>query len=251
MPTPELTIVVPVFNEEECLLPFKEAMDHYLRITPMPTKVLLVDDGSTDGSLAIIRSMCAEARYHYLSLAANAGLSTALKAGFDHVQTPWIGYLDADLQTSPSDFLRYFPYLDRYTMVTGIRTQRQDRFLKRVSSHLANRFRRFLISDGIADTCCPLKIIRTDYAQRLPFFQGTHRFIPALVQLQGGRVRQVEVTHFARYAGAAKYHLGNRLVGPFFDTLAFVWMRKRYIRYEVAERSVEPKATEQILVATP
>ena len=246
MPTPALTILVPVFNEEECLIPFKEAMDHYLRITPILSEVLFVDDGSTDDSLTIIRSLCVEdERYRYLSLAANGGLSTALKAGIDQVSTPWVGYLDADLQTSPADFLRYFPYLDRYEMVTGIRAQRQDRWLKKISSRVANRFRRSLIRDGIADTCCPLKIIRTDYAQRMPFFKGMHRFMPALVQLQGGGVHQVEIPHYERIAGTAKYHLWNRLIGPFFDSLAFVWMRKRYIRYEVAERSVDQKAVEQ------
>lgn len=241
MPT-QLTILVPVFNEQECLRPFKEAMDQYLRLTPIHSEVLFVDDDSTDRSLAIICSLCAEdERYRYLSLAENGGLSTALKAGFDHVLTPWIGYIDADLQTVPEDFVNYFPYLDSYAMINGIRARRQDRFLKKLSSRLANRFRRVMINDGIADTCCPLKIIDTAYAKRLPFFRGMHRFLPALVQLQGGRVRQVEVRHFKRFAGTAKYHFWNRLVAPFFDTLAFIWMKKRYIRYQVAERS--PVAT--------
>ncbi len=249
MPIPAQTILVPVFNEEECLILFKEAMDRYLSITPLGSQILFVDDGSTDHSLAIIRSIGDEdQRYQYLSLTENGGLSTALKAGFDHVQTPWIGYINADLQTLPSDFLRYFPYLDQYAMINGIRVERQDRFLKKLSSRIANRFRRLLINDGIADTCCPLKIIRTDYARQLPFFKGMHRFIPALVQLCGGCVRQVAVPHYERVAGTAKYHLWSRLIGPFFDSLAFGWMRKRHIRYEVAERSMNHNAVKQLPV---
>jgi len=82
-----------------------------------------------------------------------------------------------------------------------------------------------------------LKIMKTAYAKQIPFFTGMHRFLPALVQLQGGRVQQLPVAHFPRFAGTAKYHLLNRLVGPFFDTLAFRWMRSRYIRYGIADRT--------------
>jgi hypothetical protein len=92
-----------------------------------------------------------------------------------------------------------------------------------------------LINDAIADTCCPLKILKIAYAREMPFFKGMHRFIPALVQLQGGKVRQIPVSHSPRYAGRSKYYLFNRLVGPFFDTLAFRWIRSRYIRYEIAD----------------
>jgi hypothetical protein len=94
-----------------------------------------------------------------------------------------------------------------------------------------------MINDGIEDTCCPLKIMETKAARTIPFFNGMHRFIPALIQLQGGTVKQIPVQHFPRIEGTAKYHLWNRLIGPFMDTLAFVWMRKRYIRYEISESS--------------
>ena len=92
-----------------------------------------------------------------------------------------------------------------------------------------------MISDGIKDTCCPLKIMKTSFAKEMPFFTGMHRFIPALIQLQGGKVKQVPIAHYPRYAGTSKYHLWNRLIGPFFDTLAFRWIRSRYISYKVAD----------------
>lgn len=234
----DLTIIVPVFNEEESLARFRAEMDTFLASTPVPTKVLLVNDGSRDRSQAIMAEICGQdPRYHYLLLDRNYGLSTAIKAGIDACDTELVGYIDADLQTSPSDFTKFFEYFPAYAMVNGIRARRQDTLVKKLSSKIANAFRRMMINDGIVDTCCPLKIMKTEFARRMPFFIGLHRFMPALIQLQGGRVRQIPVAHFPRMAGTAKYHLFNRLIGPFFDTLAFRWMRSRYIRYGIADRS--------------
>lgn len=122
-------------------------------------------------------------------------------------------------------------------MVNGIRQKRQDSLIKKISSKIANACRRMMINDRILDTCCPLKIIKTSFARQMPFFIGMHRFIPALVQLQGGKVKQLPIAHYPRHAGTSKYHLWNRLIGPFFDTLAFRWIRSRYIRYGVANQN--------------
>lgn len=232
----ELTIIVPVYNEVESLWKFKEKMDIFLEMSTVNSQVFFVDDGSKDGSLQIIKDITnTDIRYSYISLARNNGLSTALKAGFDHADSKYVGYMDADLQTSPLDFISYFEHLEHYAMVNGIRAERHDSTIKKVSSVIANGFRRLLIRDGITDTCCPLKIIHSSYAKKIPFFDGMHRFLPALVQLQGGKVKQLKVRHFERYAGTAKYNLANRLVGPFIDTLAFAWMRSHTIKYEILE----------------
>ncbi len=236
--TEELTIIVPVFNEEESLPSFLEEMDSFLQLVPMPTSVLFVDDGSTDNSLVLIRQKCAQTScYRFLSLEQNRGLSTAIKAGFDHTTTSLVGYIDADLQTKPKDFLSYLCYFPEFDMVNGIRAKRNDSLIKRLSSRAGNSWRRLMINDGIEDTCCPLKILKTSFAKKIPFFHGLHRFLPALVQLEGGEVKQLAISHYPRIAGTAKYHLFNRLVGPFFDTLAFRWIRNRYIRYTIAEKS--------------
>ena len=235
--TPTLTVIVPVFNEEDCLTRFCEAMDAFLRQSPVPTQVLYVNDGSTDNSLAQIKQICqSKPGYSYISLDKNYGLSTAFKAGIDYSDSTYIGYIDSDLQTSPLDFLLFFPYLPAYQMVNGIRQKRKDTFVKKMSSKIANGFRRRMIQDGIVDTGCPLKIMDAAYAKQVPFFNGMHRFLPALIQLQGGKVKQLPVQHFERYAGYSKYHLFNRLWGPLQDTFAFRWMRKRYIRYQIAEQ---------------
>jgi glycosyltransferase involved in cell wall biosynthesis len=233
----ELTIIVPVFNEEESLPAFFLEMDRFIEISPIPSRVLFINDGSTDTSLMILTDKCIRtACYSLLSLDKNYGLSVAVKAGFDHCRTSLVGYIDADLQTHPSDFLLYLDYFPEYDMVNGIREKRKDKFIKRLSSKLANCYRRLMINDAIKDTCCPLKILKISYAREIPFFIGMHRFIPALIQLQGGKVRQIPISHSLRYAGTGKYHLFNRLVGPFFDTLAFRWMRSRYIRYKIANQ---------------
>jgi dolichol-phosphate mannosyltransferase len=232
----QLTIITPVFNEQESLSAFFSEMDKFLVQSTVPTTVLLVNDGSTDNSLEMIKQKCAAAQaYSFLSFDRNYGLSTAIKAGIDHCETSLTGYIDADLQTSPADFLHYLKEFPEYDMVNGIRQKRQDSIVKRFSSKFANSYRRLMIDDGILDTCCPLKIIKTEFARQMPFFNGMHRFLPALVQLQGGRVKQLPIAHYPRYAGTSKYHLRNRLVGPFFDTLAFRWIRSRYIRYRIVD----------------
>jgi len=233
----ELTIIVPVFNEQESLPPFFTEMDKFLAISPVPSQVLLINDGSTDGSDTILKEKCGNSDiYKYLALDRNYGLSTAIKAGIDECKTSLIGYIDADLQTRPESFLSYFDYFPRYDMVNGIRQKRKDGIVKRFSSKFANAYRRLMINDDIQDTCCPLKILKTSYAREIPFFTGMHRFMPALIKLQNGKVKEVPVSHYPRYAGTSKYHLWNRLVGPFFDILAFRWMRNRHISYKIADR---------------
>ena len=123
-------------------------------------------------------------------------------------------------------------------MVMGIRTGRKDSFVKNLSSRIANGFRRFMTHDGVEDTGCPLKILHTKYAKRIPFFTGMHRFLPTLIQLQYGKVKQIPVRHFPRIAGTSKYHLWNRLIGPFKDCFAYRWMKKRYINYDISDTNL-------------
>ena len=94
-----------------------------------------------------------------------------------------------------------------------------------------------MTGDGVQDTGCPLKVIRSDYAKRIPFFTGLHRFLPAMILLQHGTYVQIPVRHYPRTAGVSKYHLWNRLISPFVDCFAYRWMRHRYINYQVAEEN--------------
>ena len=233
----DLTIVVPLFNEAENLGPLAERLSAYLENSKWNSCVLFVDDGSTDQSGTITRQLCSlNDRFQFIRLKNNAGLSIALKAGFDQAKTPLIGYIDADMQTAPEDFELLLSALDGYDLVTGIRENRQDGPVKRITSTIANAIRNVFTRDGISDTGCPLKVIRSEMAQQIPFFKGMHRFLPALVLLEGGKVKTVPVRHLPRTAGRSKYHLWNRLIGPAVDLLAFRWMKSRHIYYHIEER---------------
>ena len=231
-----LTIIVPVYNEEGNIERLGKELGDFLKVAKVPSCVLLVNDGSKDESGRLLKELCREhTDFYYLELAKNGGLSAAMKAGIDHSDSEFVGYIDADLQTAPEDFNLLLEHVGEYEMVMGIRTGRKDSFVKNMSSRIANGFRRSMTHDGVEDTGCPLKVLRTDYAKRIPFFTGMHRFLPALIQLQYGKVKQIPVRHFPRIAGKSKYNLRNRLIGPFKDCFAYRWMKKRYINYEVAE----------------
>jgi len=229
-----LTILVPVYNEEDCIETFHHEMNKFLDLVPSPTHVLFINDGSTDKSAELIERICLnDERYSFLTLDRNCGLSTALKAGIDYCDTPFLGYIDADLQTSPLDFLKLLEFAHQYDLVTGYRQKRKDTIVKRLSSRIANSFRQWLLEDDIIDNCCPLKIVRTSIARKMPFFKGMHRFLPDLVMLLNGKVKQVPIRHYPRFAGKAKYNLTNRMLGPLVDAFVFRWMQRNMIRYRM------------------
>lgn len=234
------TIIVPVYNEEENISRLEEVFRNYLKIASCPTCVLFVNDGSTDGSLDRIIEICGRNRgFFFIGFERNAGLSAAIKAGIDYAESPLVGYIDADLQTSPEDFELLLPHTVEYALVTGIRAKRKDSIFKLVQSKIANGWRRMMTGDGATDTGCPLKVMQTSAAKRVPFFTGMHRFLPALIMLQeGAKYKELPVRHFPRTAGTSKFHLWNRLVAPFVDCFAYRWMRRRYFNYVVGNTNL-------------
>lgn len=235
----QLTILVPVFNEEDNMGQLEQRLAEYLPTAIVPACVLFVNDGSRDHSLEKIQDICRRRpHFYYISLAKNSGLSAAIKAGIDCTESRLVGYIDADLQTAPEDFNLLLKDIDEYEMVMGIRANRKDTGFKKVQSKIANGWRRMMTGDDVKDTGCPLKVMHTENAKRVPFFTGMHRFLPALFLLQEARYKQIPVRHFPRTAGQSKYHLWNRLVGPFMDCFAYRWMKSRYINYRVAENNI-------------
>jgi glycosyltransferase involved in cell wall biosynthesis len=236
--TYQFTIVVPVYNEEDNLLRVETQMLAYTKIATKSTSILFVNDGSKDKSQQIIEEICGRnPAFSAISFKENRGLSAAIKAGFDYTETELVGYIDSDLQTAPSDFNVLLEHIEDHALVTGVRANRKDTFVKNLSSKVANGIRRSFTHDGMDDTGCPLKVIKTEYAKRIPMFDGLHRFLPAMIQLQNGKVKQVPVQHFPRIAGEAKFGVMNRLVGPLMDCFAYLWMKKKYINYEVDKRN--------------
>ena len=235
----DLTVIVPIYNEIESLPTLGKKLAEFLPSSKVKTAILLVNDGSSDGSDATIKELCTNKKhFYYIDLAQNSGLSAALKAGFDVVQSRLVGYIDADLQTAPEDFNLLLDYTTDYQLVTGVRANRKDTFFKKLQSKIANSFRRAMTNDGATDTGCPLKILHTDLAKQLPMFTGLHRFFPALTLMMGGQYKEMPVQHFPREAGTSKYHLWNRLWGPFVDCFAYRWMRKRVILTKIADHNL-------------
>ncbi len=234
----QFTIIVPVYNEEDNLPRVEKELLEYIKIASKKTKVLFVNDGSKDSSQKHIEAIAnRHPEFQYVSFKENRGLSAAIKAGFDYADTELVGYIDSDLQTDPKDFNVLLEHINDYDLVTGVRANRKDSFVKNMSSTIANGIRRAFTKDGMDDTGCPLKVIKTDYAKRIPMFEGLHRFLPAMILLQHGKIIQVPVKHFPRVAGEAKFGVWNRLIGPLMDCFAYLWMKKKYINYTVEKHN--------------
>ncbi len=233
----EFTIIVPVFNEEDNLKRVEQELLKYISIASKKTKILFVNDGSYDNSQNLIEEICNDnTDFFFIQFENNCGLSAALTAGFNNVDTELVGYIDSDLQTSPDDFNLLLAEIDNYDLVTGVRSSRKDSFVKNMSSIIANGIRRSFTHDGMDDTGCPLKVIKTVYAKNIPMFNGLHRFLPAMILLQHGKIKQIPVRHFPRIAGEAKYGLWNRLLGPLMDCFAYLWMKKKYVTYQISKK---------------
>ena len=235
----KFTIIVPVYNEKDNLKRLEDELLAYIHTSEILTKILFVNDGSTDESLTSIESICKRnIGFSFLSFDKNYGLSSAIKAGFDYTETELVGYIDADLQTSPKDFNLLLEHMNGYDLVTGVRTHRNDSLSKKVSSKISNSIRRLFTKDGMDDTGCPLKVIKTEYAKRIPMFRGLHRFLPAMVLLQDGNIKQIPIQHFPRVAGNSKFGIRNRLLGPLADCFAYLWMKKKTIHYKVSKQQL-------------
>ena len=226
----QLTIIVPVYNEIDNIEALEKRLGDYIKHASVTSCILFIDDGSDDGSATAIEKICStNDNMFFIALKHNTKLTGALKAGIEATASRLIGYIDADLQTDPEDFEILLPLTQNCELAMGIRVNRKDSGFKKLQSKFANSFRRFMSKDTATDTGCPLKIMKTSYARRLPLFNGMHRFLPALFLLMDGRVEERPVRHYPRIAGKSKYHLWNRLVGPFIDCFAYRWMKKRYL----------------------
>ena len=253
-PAPQLSVVVPVFEEEENLEPLLREIDAAL--AGLDYELVLVDDGSRDGSRAALeRLLPAWPRLRVLLHDRNHGQSAALLTGFAAARAPVIATLDGDLQNDPADVPRLLALLDAgWDVVSGVRARRRDDFVRRASSRIANRVRGGLLEDGISDVGCSLKVYRAACLRRLPPFHGMHRFLPALARLEGARVTEVPVAHRPRRYGRSKYGIGNRLWRGLADLLGVWWLKHRWVRVERVEelaRAVGPGAVEAAVAQRP
>jgi len=235
--TIEISVVVPVFNEEENLPILIPKLAEVLNQIGRPYEMIFVDDGSSDGSRKILKEMLSQyPSLRMIGLKENRGLSTALMAGMKEAQGEWIVTLDSDLQNDPEDIPKLMAYLDRYDMATGWRQKRRDTGLKKISSKIANSVRNWLSGEKIKDSACTLRVFKRECLNDIFVFNGMHRFLSTLVKMQGYRIIEVPVSHHTRKFGKSKYNIRNRTWRAFVDLLVVRWMKRRRIDYEIDER---------------
>lgn len=231
-PPPQVSVVLPVFDEEGNLRRLVEELFPVVRGLGRTFEVVFVDDGSRDRSPEILREIAAEHPEAVVwRLDRNHGLSSALDAGFRSARGEVIVTLDADLQNDPRDIPRLLALLGEYDMVCGWRKERSDPFVKRGSSRIANWWRNRRTGESVHDITCPLKVFRAAVVPHLPAYDGMHRFYPTLARMAGFRVVEVPVAHRGRAAGTSKYGVWNRLWKGLSDLRAIRWMQRNRLTY--------------------
>lgn len=234
--TPRLSVVIPFRNEAPSLRALYIELAAVLDSLDFESEMIFVDDESRDEGREILADLAVDdARLRLLSLSPHAGQSAALGAGFRVARGTIIATLDADLQNDPADLPRLIKALDQADCVCGVRVDRQDSISKRLASWIANTIRRFVLSDGVHDIGCSLRVMRASSLAGIKLFRGGHRFLPSLLAMEGARVIELPVRHRPRRHGTSQYGIGRRLGVVWVDLLAVLWMKRRTPRYEVKE----------------
>lgn len=230
---PAVSVVVPLFNEEENVAPLQAELAAAL--AGIDYEIIFVDDGSTDSTVARIART---ERVRILPFARNAGQSAAMYAGLHAARGATAVLIDGDLQNDPADIPKLLREIEAGAdLVCGYRAQRKDTMVKRITSRVANFVRSRFTKDGVRDTGCTLKAMRRECVPALVPFKGMHRFIPALVKGAGYRLVEIPVNHRARQFGVSKYGLGNRAVRATVDMFGVRWLLSRQLRYKARESS--------------
>jgi dolichol-phosphate mannosyltransferase len=232
----ELSLVVPAYNEQEVIAELLRRTEAALRQTGKRFETVVVDDGSTDQTPAmLIEAMKSRPWLRVLRMARNGGQSAAFDAGFKAARGQVIATIDADLQNDPEEIPRLLPMLENYDMITGWRAKRKDSTFRLIQTRIANRIRNWISQETIQDSASSLKVYKRHCLENIQLFTGAHRFMPTLVKMRGYTVLETPVKHSPRYAGTAKYGFKNRAWRAFIDLLGVRWMKTRYLRYDASE----------------
>ncbi|MFZ2657352.1 MAG: glycosyltransferase family 2 protein [Victivallales bacterium] len=224
-----ISIVIPVFNEEDNLEPLVKELEPILEKVGQKYEVIFIDDRSTDGSFEVLKKLKESKPYiRIIPHTVNSGESAGEATGFAHANGEIIITMDADQQNDPADIPALLGALeDDIDCVCGVRRRRRDTIVKRISSRTANAFRNSITGDRIVDAGCTYRAIRRNALWQIPVFNGMHRFLPTLLRMQGYRVLELLVNDRPRTRGKSKYGIGNRLWRGIMDCFAMRWMKKR------------------------
>lgn len=236
MTQPDVSLVIPLYNEAESLPILAGEIRAAMETAGRTWEAIYVDDGSTDESPAVLRTLAGEdPRLRVLRQRRHSGQSAALAAGFRHACGAVVVTLDADLQNDPADIPRLLEHLGDCDVVCGVRVRRQDGWLRRASSRIANRIRNRVTRESVTDAGCTLRACRAEFLRRIPLFNGMHRFLPTLLRMAGARVTEVPVHHRPRRHGRSKHNIRNRLFRVLVDLCGVRWLQSRRIDPELSE----------------
>jgi dolichol-phosphate mannosyltransferase len=240
MDAPEISLVIPCYNEEGNLRKLMESITAAVDPLKIPYEIVITDDCSSDGSWAILKELAAgNPLLRTQKFEANRGKSAAGWAGMKIARGRYVITLDADLQNDPKDIPNLLAALKNYDCANGTRVESRkhgDNFIRIASSRIANWVRNKLSGDNISDAGCGFRAFKRECIADLKLFEGMHRFMPTLFKIEGFTVIEVPVSNHPRLSGQSKYGVWNRLFASFYDLLAVRWMKKRMIKYTIAER---------------
>lgn len=233
--SPQISIVIPAKNERDNLRPLIDEIRTAME-GQFDYELIYVDDGSTDASFTTLQAIRAEGfdRLRGVRHALSTGQSLAILSGAWIARGQWLVVLDADGQNDPADIpgmlraVQTAHAQDKLVWgVIGHRVNRRDDWVKRLSSRVANGFRNAMLRDGVPDVGCGLKAVLRERYLRLPAFNHMHRYIPTLLQAQGGKMLVHPVNHRPRLAGQSNYGVWNRLWVGLVDVMGVWWLKRR------------------------
>lgn len=235
-----LSVVIPVKDEAENIEFVAEQLNAALSSALWSWECIWIDDGSSDGSLAILQRLSKKYCHHrYLSFEKNTGQSAAFLAGFKEAKGALIATMDGDGQNDPADIPRLVTEMQSGTMdmINGYRARRKDNLIRKVASRIANAFRNRITGKTVSDVGCSTRVFKRECVECLPQFKGVHRFLPTLVAMRGFTLAEVPVNHRPRLRGKTKYSINNRLWVGLIDTFGVLWLQKRGFKYRIAKSS--------------
>jgi glycosyltransferase involved in cell wall biosynthesis len=227
-----LSIVIPVFNEEDNLEPLVKEIESVMVKVGRKFEIIFVDDKSTDRSFEVLKELKKTRPFvRIIPHLINSGESAGEATGFANANGEVIITMDADQQNDPADIPSLLDALkDDIAAVCGVRRKRRDTIVKRISSRTANAFRNIMTGDRIVDAGCTYRAIRKSSLWQIQVFNGMHRFLPTLLRSQGYKVVELLVNDRPRTRGKSKYGIGNRMWRGIMDCFAMRWMKKRALR---------------------
>jgi dolichol-phosphate mannosyltransferase len=231
---PDLSIVLPVYDEAENLDPLWVELRNSLEVLGLRFEALFVDDGSGDGSgEALDRMALDDDRVRVLHLESHSGQTAALDAGFRSARGNIVITMDSDLQNDPADIPLLLEMIGPFDAAVGRRVVRRDPWPRGLASRIANAVRNYVSDEFISDTGCSLKAFRRECLNRIRLYDGMHRFLPTLLKMEGFTVTEVVVGHRERHRGSSKYTLGSRFLRSCWDLVTVRWMQKRRLTYRL------------------